>query len=78
MALYVARKVLPQSQEEVIPFIDRTLDKFGQNLKLNDTCAYSLLWQYSPVGLIDYGRTAYIGTVFSLTAVEHESITFVA
>jgi len=57
------------------PFIDLTLDKFGQNLQLNASCAYSMVRSYEP-GVMTYGNTQYLGISFDILVVEHESISF--
>jgi len=75
MQLYVSKQILPEAEKILRPFIDLTLDKFGQNLQLNASCAYSMVRNYEP-GVLSYGNTSYIGISFDLLAVEHESISF--
>lgn len=77
MQLYLSKQVTPEAERLLRPFVDRVLDAFGQKLQLNATCAYSMITGYDP-GVLTYGGHQYVGISFSLLAVEHESITFVA
>lgn len=75
MQLYITKQVLPEAEKVLRPFIDLVLDKFGQSLQLNSTCAYSMLTHYDP-GVLTYGGTQYIGISFDLSVTEHESVNF--
>jgi hypothetical protein len=75
MQLYVTKQVTAEAERLLRPFIDRVLDKFDDNVQLNDTCAYSMITHYEP-GVLTYGGHQYLGISFDLVAVEHESRVF--
>jgi hypothetical protein len=75
MNLYITKKIIPEAEKDLRPFIDRTLDKFDSNISLNDTCQYSMITNYEP-GVMEYNGQEYLGIAFTLIAVEHEIRSF--
>jgi len=69
MQLYVSKQVTPEGDKILREFVDKTLDKFDQNIQLNATCAYSQVTHYDP-GVLTYGGHQYLGISFDLLAVE--------
>jgi len=75
MQLYVSKQVTPEGDKVLREFVDKTLDKFDQNIQLNATCAYSEITHYDP-GVLTYGGHEYLGISFDLLAVELNSRNF--
>jgi hypothetical protein len=66
LQLYVTNKIVPQSEKELRPFIDKVLDEFDQHVSLNDTCEYSMITGWNP-GVLEYNGKEYLGIEFDIT-----------
>ena len=77
MQLYVSKQVTPEGDKVLREFVDKTLNKFDQNIQLNATCSYSQVTHYDP-GVLTYGGHQYLGMSFDLLAVELTSRSFAA
>jgi len=77
MQLYVSKQITPEGDKILREFVDKTLNKFDQNIQLNATCAYSQVTHYDP-GVLTYGGHQFLGISFDLLAVELISRSFAA
>ena len=77
MQLYVSKQITPEGDKILREFVDKTLNKFDQNIQLNATCAYSQVTHYDP-GVLTYGGHQFLGISFDLLAVELVSRSFAA
>ena len=77
MQLRVSRANLPSAENEARPFLAKVLDKFDQNVKLNDSCENSAITHYE-YGALDFAGSPYLGWSFDLEAVEKQVVEYSA
>ncbi len=75
MQLFVRRGDLSSAEKELRPFVDRVIETFCKNIRLDGSVEYSKLRRYE-YGVLTWGETPYLGITFELDATVKQAFEF--